>query len=257
MERFYFVADWGNQNYLFVKNIMASVAAFWHNGFHINKMKFANTLKRLFIDSGGFSMFTKYAEFPYSVSNYIEFVNDLRDKWPVTEVATMDYPCEPEVNRSSHKTNVERIDATINNALECIDHDTSIPWVPVLQGYTLDEYKYCWDQYQEFGVSANLWAVGSVCVRKKTGGIRYLMTRIKRYTKQNLHSFGLTLSSLRHSDVFFSIVSSDSAAWNWRISGENMRERKKNAVMKYHTKIEQLIESFSGQMPLSAFCSEV
>ena len=250
MKRFYYVADWGNERYLFVNNIMASVAAFWHNGFHNNKMTFAESMKRLFIDSGGYSMFSKYSDFPYTVEEYIGFVNQLRDKWPVTEVATMDYPCEPHVNREKYETNIARIDATIQNALECIDFDNSIPWVPVIQGYKLDEYKYCWQQYQDYGVSANLWAVGSVCIRKVTGGIRHIMTRIKRITKQNLHAFGLALPAIRHPDVFFSIFSSDSAAWNFMKMNV---QSKIESIARYERELNQIFKGFDNQKRLEEF----
>jgi len=250
MKRFYYVGDWGNERYLHVKNVMASVAAFWHNKFSINKMKFSAVMERLFIDSGGYSMFTKYSEFPYSIEEYLSFVNELRDIWPVSEVATMDYPCEPHVNRSLYRTNIERIDATVRNALECIDLDYSVPWVPVIQGYKISEYQYCWEQYRDYGVSSNIWAVGSICVRKRTGGIRYIINRIKRLTKQKLHAFGLALPALKHADVFCSIFSSDSAAWNFRKMNV---EQKIRSIARYEKELNRLFQAFNGQTNLEEY----
>jgi len=247
MKRFYYVADWGNEHYLHTDNVMGSAAATWHNGFSPTRLKFSNAIKRLFVDSGGYSMFTKFSQYPYTIEEYINLVNSWRDLYPVSEVAIMDYPCEPHLNREVFETNIERIDQTVTNALDCIDYDSSIPWVPVIQGYTMSEYRYCWERYQEFDLRARLWAIGSICTRKKTGGIRAIVTRIKRLVKQPLHAFGITLPSIEHPEIFFSLESSDSAAWNYY---QPSREAKAKSFKAYRKRIERLFTTFEGQATL-------
>lgn len=248
MKRFYYVADWGCKNYLFAENILCSAATVWQKGkWRKDTFTFAPTIKRLFIDSGGFGMHKKWGKYPFTVVQYIDYVHHMMDKWPVTEVAVLDYPCEPEVNRTTHSTNMDRIRATVDNAVLCVDADNNIPWVPVIQGFTLKEYLACWELYQDAGIEYDLWAIGSICARKKLGGIRNIVTSLYNKTEQNLHAFGLTLPALRDPQVFFSLQSSDSAVWNWRAMN---RDEKENGFWKYNKKIEALFAGFAHQQIL-------
>jgi len=251
MKHFYYVADWGSQRYLHVDNIMSSAYASYDpkRGLMPTKMKYWDGIERLFIDSGGFSAFTRFAEYPYTVEEYITFIHQQIDRGlPVERVAIMDYPCEVSANRERYRTNTDRIDATIRNARRCIDGDRSMPWVPVIQGYTLDEYKDCWDKYQDIGITSDLWALGSVCARKKTGGIRRIITAVKEYTDANLHTFGMTLNALRNPQVFFSVYSSDSRAWSFR-----NYHKKAEQLEEYRAKIGGLFKGFERQGKLGGY----
>lgn len=249
MKRFYYVADWGSKNYLFAENILCSAGSSWSNNkFRTSQFIFAPTIKRLFIDSGGFAVHKRFGEYPYTVEQYIEYVQYMMEKWPVTEVAILDYPCEPTVNREIYSSNLDRIRITVDNAISCIDADHNIPWVPVIQGYSLKEYLTCWGLYQDAGIKANLWAMGSVCARKKLGGIRTIVTALHKRTKQNLHAFGLTLVSIRDPQVFFALESSDSLAWNWYAKN---KEAKIQGYLNYEKKIRKVFDGFSHQTKLT------
>ena len=148
-------------------------------------------------------------------------------------------------------TNEERIRNTVTNAVNCYEADKTLPWLPVIQGYTIEEYLSCIDQYDEAGLVSDYWAIGSICSRKgDPHKIRNIITKIKERLDSKLHAFGLGIPFLRDPQVFQAIYSSDSAAWNWGISGENMRNRKRQAALNYHAQIEDMIEGFRGQTTL-------
>jgi hypothetical protein len=252
MKHFYYAADWGFGAYAFVPNVLVSIGTMFKKKFTINRSMIPNSVKRLFLDSGGYSFFTKWGKYPFSVEEYVSFVNTIVNEFPVTEVAIMDYPCEPDVNRQNLKTNKERIDMTIQNALECIDYDPTLPWVPVVQGYTLQEYLYCIQEYKNAGLyddDFHLWAIGSLCARKKIGGIRHIITNLSKVIKWPIHTFGMTITALRDAQIFFAIHSSDSGAWSFNARGYE----KLGDLTRYNAKIEQLFDGFKYQTKFQEF----
>lgn len=251
LKRFYYAADWGFGKYADVENVLVSVASMYDkkNGLRINKSMIPATVKRLFVDSGGFSFASKWGEYPFTVEEFVSFVGLLSDEFPVTEVAIMDYPCEPSVNRSILKNNATRIRATVSNALDCMDADCSLPWLPVVQGYELNEYLWCLELYRNNLISVDnfsYWAIGSLCARKKTGGLRRIITKLKEEINQAIHVFGMTITALRDPQIFFSVESSDSGAWSFMANNE----QKAIDLKEYKRKIERLMLGFEGQCKL-------
>jgi len=246
MKHFYYAADWGFGKYAFVPNVLVSVGTMYRKKFNLNRTMIPNSTERLFLDSGGYSFFIKWGKYPFSVEEYVSFANQIQDEYPLTEVAIMDYACEPDINRTNLKTNKERIDSTIQNALSCIDYEPNLPWVPIVQGYTLQEYRYCLDQYKEVGLyddDFHLWAIGSLCARKKVGGIRKIVVDLSREINYPIHTFGMTITALKDPQIFFNIHSSDSGAWSFNAkSHQKLRD-----LTRYHKKITSLIDGFQYQ----------
>lgn len=247
MKHFFLVADWGAHHYLDVPNIMLSAGSVWHpkQNWNLSRTRLPKMVERLILDSGGYAFFSRWGEYPFDLEKYLELAYYLRDLHPLYRVATLDYPCEPDINRSQIMTNEERIQKTVSNAVECFHKDNSIPWLPVIQGYTVEEYLYCIDLYNDYGIGSDYWAIGSICSRKGAPyELRNIITKIKeRHQTQKLHAFGLGIPYLSDPQIFNAIYSSDSAAWNWGISGENMRDRKRLAAVKYQHRIQQMIDN--------------
>lgn len=247
MKRFYYAADWGFARYADVENVLISAGTMYNKGkLSINRGMIPDTVKRLFVDSGGYSMFRKWGNFPFTTDEYIDFVDLLMDDYPVTEVATMDLPCEPSVNRHTFRTNIDRIKRTIEYADELLENP-NIPWVPVVQGYTLNEYKACVNLLNgnAGAMSAKTWAIGTLCARKKTGGIRNIVVNLRKEIDPSieLHSFGLAINALRDPQVFFSIDSSDSGTWSF-----NGRAHEKPAHLRlFKKRMKSLMDGFMGQ----------
>ena len=265
MKDFYLVADWGAHNYLTVPNIMLSAGSIATT----NGKKWNMTRTRLpegfpdqlILDSGGYSFFSRWGDYPFSIEDYVSLAHLLQDQYPLYRVATLDYPCEPDINRSHLMTNEDRITKTVYNAVSCYDADKTLPWLPVIQGYTLDEYLHCVDLYNEAGIISDYWAVGSLCSRKgELRSIKYLLTNLKELALSNVkvHAFGLNIPYIKDPQIFDLLYSSDSAAWTfnyeWGISkGLDNREVKHKAVLDYWAQIEVIFESFKDQTKLQEF----
>lgn len=210
-------------------NVMFSAAGFWDAdiGEWRKGKKFKKSFGLTFLDCGGFTLLNNYGDYPFSVINYANLVARLRPNY----YATMDYPCEPEISRELELTsNQERIRATVKNAVALAEWEDHLPgrMVPVIQGYDLDEYIYCLDQYDQAGLIRPYMAVGSMCRRISDTQLAELIPGIYYAARSrgcdNLHFFGLkmTESITTYNDM---IYSRDSAAVLASYHGHIRRQR--------------------------------
>lgn len=252
MEQFYFVADWGARHYLHVPNVMLSGGSIWTpkgKKFSLSRTVLPDTVERIILDSGCFSFFSRYAEYPFELQTFLDLAYHVREQSPLYRVVTLDYPCEPEINRKQHSTNEERIARTVERAIECIDADSSLSWLPVIQGYSIQEYLACIDLYREQGVESEFWAIGSICSRKgQPYKVREIICRIKEALGDvRLHAFGLSLLYLQDPQIFGALFSSDSAAWNW---GAYTMAVKPEMIRRYQAKVDRILSGASHQTTL-------
>lgn len=180
-------------------NVMFSAYGFWDNA--KREWRRGAKFKRIFglrwLDCGGFTMLNKYSDYPFSVVNYANLVVRLRPHY----YATMDYPCEPEISRSiGLMRNEDRIKATVENVIKLAEWEEQLPgqMVPIIQGYSLDEYLYCLNLHCQAGTIRDYMAVGSMCRRISNEELGNLIPGIY-YAAQKagcskLHFFGLKLS---------------------------------------------------------------
>jgi hypothetical protein len=196
-------------------NVMFSAAGFWNDEAKEwrRNAKFRRTFGLRWLDCGGFTMLNQYGDYPFSVVNYANLIARLKPNY----YAAMDYPCEPEISRSlGLMTNMQRIKATVANAVELTEWETQLNgvMVPVIQGYTLREYLLCLRLHQEAGTIRDYMAVGSMCRRISDKELGELIPGIYHAAQKagctKLHFFGLKLSpSLETYDEM--IYSRDSA----------------------------------------------
>jgi len=192
--------------------VLISAATLW-NGRKFKSFNTHHSVKEIFLDSGGFSFFNKFGDYEFDFNQFIHLARKINADY----VAVMDYPCEPEVNRSRLRTNYKRIDKTIENAIKLMDLADDINWVMVVQGYTTDEYLYSIDKIKEQDLLTDLMAIGSLCVRKSVSSARdiILLVRENLPSRIKIHGFGVDLRFLRDYVVFNSLYSTDTAAWKW------------------------------------------
>jgi hypothetical protein len=213
-------------------NVMFSAAGFWDDDKREWRKgaKFKKSFGKRFLDSGGFTLLNKYVDYPFSTINLANLIGRLRPHSYVPR----DYPCEPEISRSlGLMTNVERIKATVANAVELAEWESQLPgrMVPVIQGYTLREYLLCLRLYREAGMIRDYMAVGSMCRRISNEELGQLIPGIY-YAAQKmgctkLHFFGLKLSPALepYNEMIYSrdsAVSLASSPQEWR-QQRNMR----------------------------------
>jgi len=193
-------------------NILTSVAHHWKNKRFVfpsnwNKNRFDKT----FLDSGGFQLMNKFGDYPFSIKEYIDYVNEIKP----TFFASMDYPCDGADHPSPHikYTNKERIQKTVENARMLADLDVESAFVPVIQGYKLREYAMCIDLLKSYGLIKDFMAVGSVCIRKRKEDVVKILKLCKEKTNARLHVFGLNLGFLKYPEIRAYVDSFDTMAW--------------------------------------------
>lgn len=238
----------------FVENILISGATLW------NGRKFKNFYppahKCLFLDSGGFSFFHKSGDYPFSIRQYVGLAHRLR----ADVVAVLDYPCEPDVTRTSGKdSNIERIEATIRNAKVCFKFK-DIPWLMVVQGYYESEYQYCCDRIMQEGLVTPIIGIGSLCMRKKINEARKVIRVIKRnFPNSKIHGFGIDLRFIRDFKIRSLLFSADTQAWRWNYGNQSdgmfprSRSDELESFERYNAEVKRLVDSDSDQSSLREY----
>lgn len=167
------------------------------------------------IDSGGFQELDLFGQWTVTADQYAEEVR----RWSETIgnvqwAAAMDWMCEPFVVRKTGLSVAEHQRRTVASIRELRDLAPGLPWVPVLQGYTHDEYYRCWDMYEAAGLDLTaepLVGLGSVCRRQGTTFAAQLIRDLAQGGLR-LHGFGLKTTGLAACAEY--LTSADSMAWS-------------------------------------------
>ena len=191
--------------------------------------------KRMFLDGGGFSLFSKYGDYPFTREEFLALERHYK---PLAWVP-MDYPCEPHTKRQEGLfTNLDRIEATLEN-LKWFSRFDDGGLIPVVQGYSLEERLYCLDRIMSMSLQKRLMAIGSLCALPNGGAIDEIVTAIGKAAHGRgimFHLFGVTLNFLKR-EVINSWpywLSVDTSAWQYYASYKELESR----YQQYKPKIE-------------------
>jgi hypothetical protein len=103
---------------------------------------------------------------------------------------------------------------TVANYLHLRELAPELPIVPVVQGWTVDDYLRCIDRYAAAGVDLTdlpLVGLGSVCCRQGTTDAGRIITALHSAGLRRLHGFGFkTLGLAAYGHL---LTSADSMAW--------------------------------------------
>jgi hypothetical protein len=219
MKKFYYGIGFGNELKLPAKHILISASGCWGKGGMLKFVvpKITSNPESIWIDSGGFTCFTKWKDYPWTVEQYVAFVREFCEKYPQVEYVTvMDLPCEPNTNRDEGMTNEMRIRKTVTNTRMCLNYKIPAQWVAVIQGYTKKEYTYCGELMAMYDLFTPLTAIGSICQRKGTKELKDMILYITDLNKDvKWHTFGMQISVLKDKEIADRIYSSDSGAWKF------------------------------------------
>lgn len=210
------------------------------------------------LDSGAFSEINEHGKFITSPADYVAAVRRYSDeiggmKW----AAIQDWMCEEKALKRTGLNIEEHQRRTIESYLTLATLAPEIKWVPVLQGYTIDDYRRHVDAYTDSGIdllSFNPVGLGSICRRQATQEIA-LLVRSLASQGLKLHGFGVKLLGLALCKD--SLVSADSMAWSWcaRYSPPLKNHNHKNcanckvyAELWYRLKVWPLINSKEKQV---------
>lgn len=163
------------------------------------------------LDSGGFTELSERGRWSVTVDQYVEEVASYAGVGMLEWAAPMDWMCEPFVLEKTGLSVREHQERTVQNFLD-IRHRG--PFIPVLQGFTDDEYHACVDLYYEAGVNLAaepLVGVGSVCRRQHTHEIRRVISGLADRGLA-IHGFGVKTKGLpMYADR---LASADSMSWS-------------------------------------------
>ena len=131
------------------------------------------------LDSAGFSELSQYGRWTVEPERYI---NDVRlyhqEIGRLQFAAIQDWMCEPQITAHSGLTVKQHIHRTIDSYLCLANHAPDLPWMPVLQGWTLHDYEYCRNTYEAEGIdlaSFPLVGLGTMCRRQATSERHHTM----------------------------------------------------------------------------------
>jgi hypothetical protein len=181
------------------------------------------------LDSGGFTELQMHGAWTVPPKAYVAEVRRFREEvGGMSWAAPQDWMCEPlviaggcgpgGVRFAGTKLSVgEHVRKTVENFVELRSLAPEVPFVPVLQGWTLGDYLDCAELYDRAGVDLRaepLVGVGTMCRRQATGGP--LILRDLAFDGLRLHAFGFKIDGLRQ--VGSVLASADSMAWSerWR-----------------------------------------
>lgn len=188
------------------------------------------------LDSGGFTELQRHGRWTIDADEYGGMVYRFMDNGAVPHFAApQDWMCEPAVIHGATWNGVEfagtglsvaiHQELTIDNYLYLVENFPAAPWIPVLQGWTLDDYLAHADAYEAAGVDlagARLVGLGSVCRRQSTDEIGAITSTFAA-RGYSLHGFGVKSQGLEQ--YGHHLASADSTAWSYGARRRQLRGR--------------------------------
>ena len=193
----------------------------------------------MILDSGGYSLFSKFDKYPFTKQEYLKLINHYR---PLAWIP-MDYPCEPELLKRLNQTVEERIASTLDNLIFFMTQPNSPPGLlAVIQGYTLKERLNCFDMILDTGLKTQWLAIGSLCALANLQKIHHIVNGLSDYAikvgwEGKFHLFGLTIKYLKKYTLPNNIISFDTSAWGYKIPYKD----KKSAFANYKKSISPYV----------------
>lgn len=195
-----------------------------HNG----RLRHRRTLPRArgpwALDSGAFSELTLHGQFTTTPRQYTHLVrryaNEIGSlKW----AAPQDWMCEPMMLAKTGLTVAEHQQRTIASYLHLRMLDDTLPWIPVIQGWTVTQRCQHVDGYARVGIRLEtlpLVGLGSVCKLQSTDQIHAI---VKALQPLRLHGFGVKVEGL--ASASWGLTGADSLAWSYQARRRKIRLR--------------------------------
>ncbi|MEV7011743.1 hypothetical protein [Streptosporangium sp. NPDC051022] len=175
------------------------------------------------IDSGAFTELSLHGEFVTTPEEYVRALARYDDE--ITDLdwaAPQDWMCEPFMLAKTGLTVAEHQRRTVTNFVRLVElwpqysDATECPVMPVIQGWTVDDYLACVDLYEQHGVRLAqdypVVGVGSVCRRQATREIGDIFRTLAQLDLP-LHGFGVKLAGIRQYGRY--LTTADSMAWSY------------------------------------------
>lgn len=169
------------------------------------------------LDSGAFSEITLRGAWTVTPRQYAGEVRRFRDEiGGMAWAAIQDWMCEPFALKRTGLTIADHQRKTVESHRELREIAPDLPWTPVLQGWSAEDYLRHVDLYDAAGIDLRdepVVGIGSVCRRSQTDDIVRLIRRLSDLGIR-LHGFGVKTEGLRF--LAHRLASSDSMAWSFQ-----------------------------------------
>lgn len=168
------------------------------------------------LDSGGFTELSMHGGWTLPPRAYAAQVRRYRDEiGRLVWAAPQDWMCEPQVLQVTGLTVAEHQRRTVENVLELRALAPDLPFIPVLQGFTLEDYEACVERYDRAGLDLRreiVVGLGTICRRQGTVEAETIIRRL-RGAGIHVHAFGAKTTGLRRYAP--EVQSADSLAWSF------------------------------------------
>lgn len=168
------------------------------------------------LDSGAFSELSRHGRWTLSPADYVTAVRRYRDQiGQLAWAAPQDWMCEPHIVAATGLSVREHQERTVANLVKLRALAPDLPFIPVLQGWTLGDYLRCVELYRRQGIDLcgePLVGLGSVCRRQATAEIGEIVETLAGLGLR-LHGFGVKISGLRRYGQY--LMGADSMAWSF------------------------------------------
>lgn len=168
------------------------------------------------LDSGGFTELSMFGAWTTTPRQYVDEVRRWADEIGSLEwVAPQDHMCEPFILAKTGRTVDEHLLATVRSFVE-LRAQLGPLVIPVVQGYTLDDYRRCVELFHRHEVDLDrerVVGVGSVCRRQDTDEITRIFSALVHDVRAPLHGFGVKTKGFAR--YGWMLGSADSLAWSY------------------------------------------
>lgn len=192
----------------------------------VKRRTFPKAIAPWALDSGGFTELRDHGRWRITPEQYAAEVRRYRDEIGMLDwAAPMDWMCEPWVinggvrgGQRFHGTFLsvrEHQERTVANLVQLREIAPDLPFIPVLQGWEVQDYLDCVNLYAEAGIDLTrepVVGLGSVCRRQATAEIAALVSALSELGLR-LHGFGVKTAGV--ADYGDQLLSSDSMAWSF------------------------------------------
>ena len=179
-----------------------------------NRKTFPRAIAPWALDSGGFSELAANGTWTIGPVEYFHAVKRYTDEIGSMDwAAIQDWMCEPHLLAKTGLTIARHQELTCDSYDNLLALSQSLPWRPVLQGWTLPDYLRHAEMYQRRGLPTRRFGVGSVCRRQGTDEITAIFRGLHA-AGLRLHGFGIKTRGLVACAPF--MESADSMAWSLR-----------------------------------------
>jgi hypothetical protein len=194
------------------------------------------------LDSGAFSQISRHGRFVISPEAYLRAIQRWNKCGNLICAVTQDWMCEDFILERTGLSVEEHQDRTIQSYLYLRER-APVYVMPVLQGFTPDDYVRHLHGYNMFLDPGTWIGVGSVCKRNgNLDAIEDVLLAIKsKRPDLRLHGFGLKVQALESGTVRSLLYSSDSMAWSFADLYEGGNGHDPRVALRYAAKVEAII----------------